>query len=244
MPNFNRYITGNETVVRTLKIMGLRTPVSAATSQDATVRQLWAMLTEIGQYLLDKYEWQMLTRTLTITTTPPDLEYDLPEDFQYAVDATGWNDTARIPLIGPLSSQQWRLLQARQLGGTTLRMQYIVEGGKIKFYFVPPDAQSIAFEMVGRSWVRDATNANIYRDYVENDADIILYPPRLMINALKFWWRRAKGLEYSSDEEDFEKALEDAKYNDKPKNTVSLNNGSGGFPYLGYLNMPDTNYGS
>jgi hypothetical protein len=242
MANFNRYITANETITRVLKIMGLRVPVSAATSQDATVRQLWAMLTELGQYLLDQNEWQMQTRTYQLTTTPPDLEYDLPEDFQYIVNSSGWNETARIPLIGPLTSQQWRLLQARQLGGTTLRMQYIIEDGKIKFYFVPPDAQTIAFDMVGRSWVRDATDPLIFRDYVENDADVVLYPPRLIMNGLRFWWRRAKGLEYSSDEEEFNKALEDAKYNDKPKNDLSLNN-QGGFPYLGYLNMPDTNYG-
>ncbi len=245
MANMNRRITAYEVVRRTLASMALPIPQSASGSTDSITMQMWALLTECGQELLDKHGgdgWEFFLKTHTITTVPGTLTYDLPSDFQAYVDATGWNNTARIPLIGPLSPQMWRLLQARQLGGTTLRMQYVIRADKIEFEFVPDDAQTLAIDYIGRGWVRDATVSTTYRDFVENDSDIVMYDPRLIISMLKYKFRQAKGFDANAAEEEYENALAQAKYNDKPKNDLRLS-GRSDYPYLGYLNMPDTNYG-
>lgn len=239
---FNRLISAGDVCKRVLASMGLPQPTTVSEATDSTSKQIWALLTECGQDLIDEYNWQFLTKAYQFNTTPGILEYDLPEDFQCFIDSTGWNNTARIPLIGPLTNQQWRLLQARQLGGTTLRMQYIIDTNKVIFYFVPDTPQTIAIDYCGRGWVRDGTTPTVYKDVAESDADTVMFDSRLMISYLKYRWRQAKGFDTGADREAYEERLEQAKYNDKPKLDLSLS-GQAGYPYLGYLNMPDTNFG-
>lgn len=243
MPDIVRNESAGEICKTVLRVIGLPEPSNVSESTDATSRQIWGLLTECGQDLLDKHDWQFFTKTHTITTTPGVLEYDLPADFQNYIDDTGWNNTARIPLLGPMTSQQWRLLQARQLGGTTLRLQYQISQNKVAFYFVPNQPQTMTIEYSGRGWARDASDATIYRDKVIRDSDTVMFDRRLIITYLKYRWRQAKGFDSSADEEAYEAALTQAKYNDRPKNTLNISTPGAGYPYLGYISMPDTNYG-
>ena len=242
MAEFNRFIEAGETVKRVLKSLGLPVPTSVSGATDATSRQMWALLTECGQELLSKYEWSMQIRTHTIVTDTG-TTYALPTDFEYYVDETGWNNTGRTPLIGPLNLQQWRMLQARQLGGTTLRLQYIISEGNLELYFAPTPAQTLELNYIGRGWVQDADNTAIYRDFAEADTDIVLFAPRLMITMLKLKWREAKGFDTVAAAAEFNTALNDAKYNDAPKKSLALGSRQK-FPYLGFANMTDTGYGS
>lgn len=243
MADINRYVTAYEVVKRVLANQGLPVPVSATSSQNALDRQLWSLLTEVGQDLMEEYEWQIKSKTFTINTTPGIAEYDLPTDFKSFVDSTGWNMDARLPLIGPMSEQDWRLLQARQLGGTTLRMQYIIQEDKVVFYAVPDQTQEVTISYASRGWVRDTTNPSVFRDFVQNDGDLVLYDPRLVVSALKRRFRIEKGFDATAADQEYTKALEAAKYNDRPKNDLSMSHRSM-YPYLGYINMPDTGYGS
>lgn len=238
-----RYITAGEAVTRVLKSMSLSVPVSISGSTDSTTALLWHLLGQTTEKLVDKHEWQMLNRTYIFNTVVDQLEYPLPADFQNFIDETGWNNTSRIPLIGPLSSQQWRLLQARQLGGTTLRLQYIIKNDKLKFYFAPSAVQEIAIYYKGKGSYQDAADPAIFYDRPQVDTDLVLYTPRLIVAALQNQWRIEKGFDTTATQREMESALIDAKYNDKPKVTLSLNSRSK-FPYLGYQNMPDTSYGS
>lgn len=239
MSNFVRYDTAGNIVKRVLGSLSLPVPTEVSSATDATSKQMWTLLTECGQDLL-RHNWQILTRTQSITTTA-ETEYALPTDFERYIDETGWNNTGRLPLIGPLSSQQWRLLQARQLGGTTIRLQYVIEGDLIKLYQAPTPAQTLTLEYISRGWVRDANDPDEYKDHPESDADIVLYRPRLMVAYLKQAWRMAKG--FASTDQEYREALDDALYNDVSKSSLMLSSRAQ-YPYLGYQNMPDTGYGS
>lgn len=240
---FERFITAGQAVSDILKSMTLSVPVSISGSTDPTTRLLWFLLGEEGQKILSEYqEWQMLTRVYTLTMTPGVTEYDLPADFQNFIDDTGWNMSARIPLLGPMTTQQWQLLQARQLGGTTLRLQYIIRGDKLVFYFAPTDSQTISIAYKGRGWVQDADDPLEFKDRPEEDNDIILFDPLLIKAALKNRWRIEKGFDTITSQQEYDNALESAKYDDRPKNTLSMGARSR-YPYLGYWNMPDTGLG-
>jgi len=240
----DKYITAGEAVTRVLKTMSLQVPVTISGSGDSTVALLWHLLGEEGTNLLDQsHEWQMLNRTFTLTTVPAQLRYALPVDFQNFIDDTGWNNTARIPLIGPMTSQQWRLLQARQLGGTTLRLQYIIERNELVFYFSPSAANSITIDYTGRGWIQNGTDPTIFTSRPVNDNDLVLYPARLITAALQNRWRIEKGFDTLASQREFDDALAAAIYNDRPKNVLGLS-GRSRFPYLGYNNMPDTAYGN
>lgn len=239
-----RFITAGEAVTRVLKSMSLSVPVSVSGSSDSTTALLWFLLGEVGREILDKHsEWQMLDRVMTINTIPGETRYSLPSDFQHFIDETGWNNTARIPLIGPMTTQQWRLLQARQLGGTTLRLQYVIENDEVVFYFAPSDTQEVTISYKGRGWVQDENDPTVYKDNPENDADIVLFDQNLIVAALKDRWRREKGFDTTVSAADYQEKLNFAVMNDRPRNALSIS-GRSRYPYLGYWNMPDTGYGN
>lgn len=239
-----RYITAAQAVERVLRTMSLSVSVDIAGSLDSTTALLWHLLAEEGQKLLDENtEWQMLNRSYIFNTVPGQTDYPLPADFQHFLDDTGWNNTARIPLIGPLSSQTWRMLKARQLGGTTFQLQYIIENDTIKLYHSPSEAQELVIDYKGRGWVQDSVDSTVYLDRPVRDADIVLYSPRLITAALHNRWRVEKGFDTIASQKEYDDALAIAKYNDRPKMVLSLNSKTR-FPYIGYTNMPDTGYGS
>ncbi len=242
MAAYNPRISGYTCVQRVLRTIGLPVPVSAAGATDAVSVQIWSLLTELGQELMELFDWQMRTKTLVITTAPGVLTYALPDDLVRLVDSTGWNMTAQIPMIGPMTSQQWALLKARELGGTDLRLQYRVNDGKIELYYSPSEPATLNFQYISRGWVQDASDPMIFKDTVEADGDIVLFEPRLIVAMLRFRWRQAKGFETSALEREFKQALEVAKNNDTPADDLRMSYGSQ-FPYLGYFNMPDTGYG-
>lgn len=242
MADIDRYSSAGQIVSEVLGILGLPVPVSVASSSDATARQMWRLLTECGQKLTRvNHTWQMQYRTWEINTTGA-TEYDLPSDLARFVDETGWNNTSRIPMLGPMSQQQWRMLQARKLGGTTLRVQYIIQNDKLVLYFAPTPTQNLTIEYISRGWVSPAAAVDTRLDHVMADADTVLYPPELIKAFLKYKWREEKGFDTTASKQDYDDMLEQCKYDDRPHRRLSLVT-QGAYPYVGVVNLPDTGIG-
>jgi hypothetical protein len=245
MSNINRRITALQAIQRAAGVMGLVQPSTAVGNSDALVTQWLAILNELGQDLLEEPGgWQFMKKTYSLVTAYPTLVYSFPSDFDSFVTMTGWNQTARIPLIGPLSEQEWQLLKARQLGGTTLRLQYRIAGDQLEFYYLPTAAQTLAISYKSRGWVQDATTSTTFKDLITADGDVLEYDPRMLITGLIYKWREAKGFDTTSSGANYLAAKNAAKNADVPGNDVRLDSGNSAFPYLGYLNMADTNFGT
>lgn len=242
MADFNRQLTGYLIVKRVLQAIGLPVPPAVAGATDTLSVQMWSLLTDCGQELLEKYQWQFRKRIFTITTVPGTKNYDLPADFDRFVDNTEWNATARIPALGPMTDQEMALLEARQLGGTTLRLQYVVRNNQIQFYYVPTTPNTINFTYISRGWVIDAVTPTTFKDEMQADGDKCLYDPELIISLLRLRWREAKGFDVSDLLERYNQALESAKNNDTPGRDLMLSR-SNGYPYIGNFNLPDTGIG-
>lgn len=245
MPDFNRYITAGQVVGDVLREVGLSVPASISSGSDQTALQMWALLKSAGQRLLNEHEWQFRNKTYEFTTTPPTLTYSFPTDYESFIGMTGWNRTSRIPLIGPMSEQEWQLLKARNLGSNTFALQYIISGDQLEFYYIPSDPQDLAIAYQSRGWVRDATTPTVYKDAPAADADIVLYDPQLITSFLKLMWREEKGFDVSGEygaANQYRLALARAKGKDTPSQTISLV--PQGCPYLGARNIPDTFFGS
>lgn len=246
MADYNVRVSGYEIVKRVLRVIGLPVPQSVAGATDAVSIQIWQLLTELGQELLDEYQWQFRTKTWTVVTDPLLKTYDLPADLRRFINLTGWNNTARIPLMGPMTEQQWALLVARQLGGNTMWLQYRLNQGKLELYYSPSQPNTLTMTYDSRGWVQDAADPTKFKDQMEADGDICTYDPRMIVAMLRFRWRRAKGFDTTDLEQEYISALNNAKNADEPGQDLMLSrgrNGPGGFPYLGYVNMPDTGYG-
>lgn len=242
MAAFNPRISGATIVSRVLKSIGLPVPSSPAGATDAISVQIWALLTELGQELMSLYDWQIKSKTLVIVTDPLITQYALPDDFVRFVDDTDWNMTARIPLMF-VNPVQWAELKARNLGGTTLWLQYRINNNKLELYYSPSAAQTFNLQYLSRGWVQDGSVPTTFKDTMENDSDICLFDPRLIVSMLRFRWRQAKGFNTTDLEEQYKHALIQAQNDDVPGQDLNLSVRGDMYPYLNYYNIPDTGYG-
>ena len=237
---WNKTITGAQAVSDVMRNLGFTPPSVISSSTDQIAAHLWSLATEVGQLLLDEHDWQLLSAEHTITTVPGTTEYALPDDWHRYIPDSEWNRTTRLPVVGALKEFEWQALKARNLAGTTFTMLYVVQNGNVVFYEDTDTAQTVVFPYVSRGWVQDGTD---YRDNLTSDSQIVLYDPQLFKLALTLAWKDAKGFDLARSQAAYEAQLRAAKGRDTTSRTLSLVNNTG-YPYLGYVNIPDSGYGS
>jgi hypothetical protein len=190
-------------------------------------------------------------RRHAFTTQPGDTgEYDLPADFSYMLDQTGWQQGvpgSAWPLLGPASPQAWSYLEASELFNITLYAWFRIKEGKFNLWPQPPPVGiPIAFEYVSRAWVKAGDQVDTYRDNVQIPGDFVLYEPILIVKKLKLAWLQAKGFDSTKAEDEYVASLEAWKGKDQASPVLNLNGGTGvGFRFLdGVNNVPQTGFGS
>lgn len=241
--NFTKFTDVSTIMNLVLPELGLANPGQYTTSQDQNVMQLLALLTGAGQDLCTMHDWQMLHKEWALTLVPGKTAYDLPEDWNDYVDDTMWNQTTRLPVVGPLTPQLWRLLKARLISGSTITLQYRIIGNQLVLYNVPTSATVLNADYYSRGWVRDAANPDIKRDNVQQDTDVLLFDSRLLVPFLKLKWRAAKKFDTTTELEEFNMAFELITGRDTPGITLSIA-ATTSYPYIGLGNVPDSGIGS
>lgn len=240
---FNRRVTGGAAVRDVMRSIGLTPPPTIYDSQDKTALQMWQLATEMGQQLIDTFDWQALSAEFSITTDGVTLDYALPADFNNFISDSEWNRTTRLPMIGSLQQFEWQMLQARSLGGTTVALMYIIDDEQVRFYSVGTTPQTLVLPYTTRGWVRMA-DGTTYRDNLSKDDDVILYDPQLFKAAIKLAWFSSRGFDTAGVSAEFERCLSAAKSKDAPGRALTLNRRATNSNLLGVLNVPDTAYGS
>lgn len=238
----SRFTTALDIVQQAAVRSGLPKPAVASGSTDALTAQLWSLLAESGQEMAKGYNWEQLQATYLFATAPGVTQYDLPADFDGFANSTAWNRTSRLPMIGPASPQDWQTLVARNLGGNTISLIYRQIGQSLVLYSSPSSAQQVAFEYKSRNWVTDATNPLVSRDSPINDGDIVMFDQTLMVAALRLKLRQEKGFDTTVQQQAFNDLFDAATARDTDAPVLSASHKSR-YPLLGYLNIPDTNYG-
>jgi len=241
-PAFTRTTTVAVIMSQLMTELGLVTPTTFIGNADQNSQQILSLFTSAGQDLCLANDWQLLHKEFTIVTDGVSTLYPVPADFADFVSGAFWNNTSRLPVIGPLTPQIWRLLKARLLGGNTISVQYRMINNNVEFYFAPGAGQTIITDYYSRGWILQADNVT-YRDNPASDDDTCLFDIRLIVPFTKLRWRESKGFDTTAAKQEFENAWELVTGRDIPGATLSVSP-SMQYPYLGYINMPDTNYGS
>jgi hypothetical protein len=215
-------------------------------STDPAFIQLRNILTAAGQELLGLHEWQRLIKAHTITTVvPPDTgEYDLPADFGFMIDQTGWTPTNRLPLGGPLSPQDYTYLLNTNLASSTIYVSFRQAQGKfIVLPQPPPDATVLNFEYISRWWVADALTPTVLeKDTPNANDDVVLFEPVLIRKFLKLRFLEAKGFDTTAAVGQFNSVFMQWTGKDISAPVLSMAR-MRVFPYLNWRNIPETNYG-
>jgi len=214
-------------------------------SADESFIQLRGLLNAAGQELVDLHPWQGLNREFKLTTAEGDTgSYDLPEDFSYMIDQTGWDQSNRVAIGGPLSAQDWSYLEGRDLVSQSIYASFRLVDNKFDLYPQPPHVGlDIRFEYISRNWVLE-DDRTTYKDMATTTSDVVLYEALLIIKLLKVRFLDAKGFDSSAARHEFEVLFNSRTGKDEGAPILSASNNSRGFPYLHpYYNTGNTGYG-
>lgn len=243
-----RYGTAAEIINGAASECGLTAVADPYASSDPAFIQLTNILTSAGREMLALFQWQKFVKTHTITTTvPPDTgNYDLPDDFAYMIDQTGWTPTNGgngLPLGGPLSEQDWTYLVNTNLAEATIYVSFKMADGQLQVLpQPPPDGIIINFEYISRNWVALTGTTTGSKDAPTLSTDVILYEPILIQKFLKLRFLEAKGFDTTAAVAQFLTMFQSWTGKDVSAPVLNMAR-SRFFPYLGYRNIPETNYG-
>lgn len=241
-----RYSTVNEILNRTALEVGLIPVTDPEASSDESFIQLTGLLTSAGQEMVELHPWQILRGVYEFTTTDTDTgTYDLPDDFSYMIDQTGWDQTNRVAVGGPLSAQDWSYLLGRDLVSQSIYASFRLVDGKFDLFPQPPPVDlKIRFEYISRNWITEAGQDEPNRDNIGTGNDTVMYEPILIIKYLKVKFLSAKGFDTRSAALDFETLFLSRTGKDEGAPILSASSTQRGFPYLSPIyNTGDSGFG-
>jgi len=246
-----RYDEAGDIINRAAAECGITPVTDPFLSTDSSFKELVVFFTSAGQEMLALYEWNKLNRTHSIITgtTPSNPigtgKYDLPDDFGYFIDQTGWDKTERLPLGGPMTNQDYAYLVNTNLANSTVFVTFRMNEGQFWVLPDPPlSGQEINFQYISRNWVQPAgtTSVDDRTDIVAAFADLVLYEPILMIKFLKLRFLEAKGFDTTAAVGQFITMFNSWTGKDVSAPILRMAHPRV-FPYLGYRNIPETGFG-
>lgn len=239
--------TANDILNRVAAETGLDTVTDPVSSTEKAFIQLKTLLNIAGEELSQNYPWETLVKEETFTTTALDTgEYDLPTDFLYMVNQTGWDRANDLPLAGPLNAQDWSCLVGRNLTGGSIYASFRINAGKFKLLPQPVTAGiQVAYEYVSRNWVLDGDDGVTYKDSVTTGGDTPQFDRTLLSRYVKVKFLEAKGFDSTKAQADLNQSFALLTARDQGAPVLNAGRGYRGFPYInGRYSVPDTGYGS
>ena len=238
--------TATEILNRVAVEIGLDPVQDPWNTTDKTFRQMTYLLNVAGEELSQLFPWAFLVKEHSFTTADTDSgDYDLPDDFLYMINQTGWERSQNVPLGGPVSPQEWQYLLGRDLVNTTIYASFRLNDGKFRIFpQPPPNGLNIYFEYCSRNWVLDSTTGTTYTDKVSLGADTPLFDRTLLSRMVKVKILEAKQMDTSKAQADLNQAFQMLTAHDKGAKVLNAGNRGRGIPLLNnWNNSPHSGYG-
>lgn len=215
-------------------------------STDPNILQMCSLLTDVGDEIIRERRWTQSIAEQTFTTVQGTSSYALPSDFLRMIPNSTWNRTNRLPVGGPVDSEEWQYLQGRLVG---IVFNVIIRKWKGLWHLFPdtntPGGYTLALEYMSSNWVAVAAAPTVgAKNSPTLSTDVLLFDRFLMKRALKRAFLRAKGFPSEAAEDDYQKALEQVMDDDSAARTHYLSTSQPLDPLLGQQNIPYTGFGS
>ena len=161
------------------------------------------------------------TSTASVSMTFAKQDYPLPSGFDRMISDTNWDRTNHWRNLGTKSSQDWQFLQ----GGIISigpRERYRIYNGKFRIFQALTTVYNFSFEYVSNYWVCAAGSSTGTKAAYTADTDTSVFPDDLMLAGLRFYFLKAKKLDYGAELAEFNRALSYCKAGDVPVSAQSL----------------------
>jgi hypothetical protein len=161
------------------------------------------------------------TSTASVSMTFAKQDYDLPDGYDRMISDTNWDRTDHWRNLGTKSSQDWQFLQ----GGIISigpRERYRIYNNKFRIFQALTTVYNFSFEYVSNYWVCAAGSDQGTKAAYTLDTDTSIFPDDLMLAGLKFYFLKAKKLDFTVELGEFMRTLSYCKAQDVPVSAMSL----------------------
>lgn len=211
-------------------------------SPDQNILQLAGLLKSAGRGLVRERGWTHLQKEYSFVTTAGQAAYTLPSDFREMVPQTGWDRTSIYELGGPIGAQVWQATKAFP-SMASIRPWIRFQGGQISIAPTPTSAQTIAFEYGSWYWIMPAGKTSPAADAPSAATDVVCFNSDLMVRALKLGWEKAKRMDTTTSQADYDRALASEMNADAAAPTIYLGKSEGSPAQDVWGNVPQTGIG-
>lgn len=192
-------------------------PSTVIGSTDEQVLQVLALLEEEGNDLSGRGDWQRITYEATHTTVATEsqgaietiaVSNDTTRDakFRYFKHETLWDRTENLP-VQIIDGPDWQA--EKGFSSTSPRYRARIREDNLIVTPTPPAGNTWAFEYVSWHWIQNAAGTITYQ-YFTADSDTLLLPEPIVLQGLRWRWKKEKGFEYAEDFQTYENLIKDA----------------------------------
>lgn len=192
------------TVCRALALnVGLPVPDVVVTSPRREWAEALQMANEVGEEMVRRVDWGVLTATTTLSGDGVTQSFTLPDDFDRM--AMGVTMRAGANIVRPLTQPEFAGLPA----ATGTPRYFKLDGNVVRLWPVPASTVSVIY--VSRNWLPSKAAYTA-------DTDEALLDEEIIAKGLIVRWRRQKGMPFADEEAEYEAALADqAKFDDRAR---------------------------
>lgn len=164
---------------------------------------------------------QPATASGTVSISFAYQDYALPSDHDRMISDSNWDRTNHWRNLGPKSSQEWQTLQGGLIS-TGPRERFRIYAGKLRIFPAVASVYNMSYEYVSNSWVIAFGNTTATKSSFTADTDTAIFPDNLMRAGLKYYFLRAKKLDFGVEMAAFNDILSIRKAQDQPVGAASL----------------------
>jgi hypothetical protein len=161
------------------------------------------------------------TSTAAVSMTFAKQDYAMPTDFDRMISDTNWDRTNHWRNLGTKTSQEWQWLQGGIIS-VGPRERYRIYNNRLRIFQALTSIYTFAFEYVSNYWVMSSGATQGDKGAYSVDSDTAIFPDDLMLAGLKFYFLKAKKLDYAIELGEFTRALSYTKAQDVPVPAQSL----------------------
>lgn len=243
--------TTKDIINRVAVEVGLKPSDNPYATEDEAVAQMAVLLDIACEELVLAFPWEVLIRqALFVVEDDTKTVYELPQDFAYLTQQTGWDVSNQRPLQGGLTPQEWAYTLVNQIGQGTLNVKFRLAKGNFEISQGAPIGTVIAFEYSSSAWKAVTSTSTDGQDILLDPTSIpsnsemyVLFDKTLVSRYLKAKWLEAAGFDTSKAQADFNQLFGFLTSKDKASPVLDQGGSRGGFRYLDSGNLPDTGYG-